>query len=174
MTQRKMLAWHHAMMPRQPKRGPWDQKLHYPMVVLAVELEALCGRRGHWSPVFSVLCSPRHAGNSSKLPATHACRPTLGSDCYSLKLTLDTTWSCGEFKHMTCLLNKSLAFIFMRDNSNYSCHDLFLSYSYANDLRLLMRQKLYISYHSSIIKCLSLKSWDINSWFIWFTYFHLH
>lgn len=105
-----------------------------------------------------------HARNSNKLPMTHACRTTLCSDCCSLKLTLDTTWSCGEFKHLTySLLNKSLAFIFMRDNSNFSCHALFLSYSYANDLRLLMRQKLYTSYHSSIIKCLSLKSWDINS-----------
>lgn len=35
-------------------------------------------------------------------------------------------------------------------------------------------KKLYISHHSSIIKCLSLKSWDINSCFIWITYFHLY
>lgn len=64
--------------------------------------------------------------------------PLVGNG-YILKLTLDTMWSHGECTHVTySLLNKSLAFIFiMRRNSNYSCHDLFISYLYSNNLSLL-------------------------------------
>lgn len=101
----------------------------------------------------------------------------LVENCYLLKLTLDPRWSRGGFKHMTySLLNGSLAFMFVRrQNGSRSCSSLFFSYSDANDLSLQTRQeKLYIFHHSSIIKCLSLKSLDINSWFIWITYFHLH
>lgn len=40
---------------------------------------------------------------------------------------------------------------------------MFISCSYTSDISLLRRQKLYISHYSGIIKCLSLKPWDINS-----------
>lgn len=99
--------------------------------------------------VFSMLCHFRNVPMLTilrkLLPHTHPDQLSLWSrfllvgNCYILKLTLDTMWSHEEFNHMTySLLNKSLAFIFiMRQNSNYSCHDLFISYSYSNNLSLL-------------------------------------